>query len=83
MMGFYKAFESIEEKEENIANRHFLLSLDLSYICCLPWLSNWTSLKFCCLFNTLSDDKILRLIQIETNCRRHYEVHLKWKTSTI
>ena len=63
MMGFYnpirlKAFESIEVKEENVANQHFLsFSLNLSYICCLPWLSNWTSLKFCCLFNPLQDNK--------------------------
>ena len=25
----------------------------------------------------------LRLVQIETNCRRHFKVHLKWKISTI
>ena len=24
-----------------------------------------------------------RLVQIETNCRRHFKVHLKWKISTI
>ena len=24
-----------------------------------------------------------RLIQIETNCRQHFKVHLKWKISTI
>ena len=23
------------------------------------------------------------LVQIETNCRRHFKVHLKWKISTI
>ena len=27
----------------------------------------------------LPDDKILRLVQIETNCRRHFKVHLKLK----
>ena len=24
-----------------------------------------------------------RLVQIETNCRRHFKVHLKWKISTM
>ena len=24
-----------------------------------------------------------RLVQIETNCRRHFKVHLKWKIGTI
>ena len=24
-----------------------------------------------------------RLVQIQTNCRRHLKVHLKWKISTI
>ena len=24
-----------------------------------------------------------RLVQIETNCRRHFQVHLKWKISTM
>ena len=33
--------------------------------------------------NPSPDDKIFRLVQIETNCRRHFKVNLKWKISTI
>ena len=28
-------------------------------------------------FNPLPDEKIFRLVQVETNCRRHFKVHLK------
>ena len=34
-------------------------------------------------FNSHSPLQDFRLVQIETNCRRHFKVHLKWKTSTI
>ena len=34
-------------------------------------------------FNLLRDDKNFRLVQIETNCRRHFKVHLKWKINII
>ena len=37
----------------------------------------------CMAFNPLPDDKSFRLVQIETNCRRHFKVHSKWKISTI
>ena len=33
-------------------------------------------------FNPLPDDNF-RLVQIETNCRRHFKVHLKQKISAI
>ena len=33
-------------------------------------------------FNPLPDDNF-RLVQIETNCRQHFKVHLKWKINTI
>ena len=33
-------------------------------------------------FNPLPGDKI-RLVQIETNCRQHFKVDLKWKISII
>ena len=34
-------------------------------------------------FHSLPNDKILELSKIETNCRRHFKVRLKWKISTI
>ena len=30
-------------------------------------------------FNPLPDNRIFRQIQIETNCRGHFTVHIKWK----
>ena len=33
--------------------------------------------------NPSPDDKIVTLVQIETNCRRHFKEHLERKTSAI
>ena len=67
--GFLK---KVGEEGENAANQHFLLfplcflsfpkqiSLCLSHLfCCLRMLSFWTSPKFCCLVNSLENNKIL------------------------
>ena len=34
-------------------------------------------------FNSLPDNKILDWSKLKKNCRRHFEVYLKWKISTI
>ena len=35
------------------------------------------------MIDPLPDDKNFRLVQIETNCRQNFEVHLKLKISAI
>ena len=62
--------------------------------CHLQIPSIWTRLKFCTLVNSVApywsckDYPInrrqnFRLVQIETNCRWHFEVNLKWKINAI
>ena len=45
---------------------------------------SFISILYTCLdFNSLPDDKILDWSKIETNCRRNFKVHLKWKISAM
>ena len=47
------------------------------------WLVSWAELQVALSINSLSKQKIFRLFQYGTNCRQHFEVHLKWKISAI
>ena len=35
--------------------------------------------RFCSFFYPITSRQNFRLVQIETNCRRRFKVHLKWK----
>ena len=42
-----------------------------------------TRVKIFNVYQPITRQQKFRQVQIETNCRRHFKVHLKWKISAI